>query len=130
MQRLVRDLNTLYRQYPALHRADCQPDGFAWIDGGDADHSILSWIRRGGPGVPPVVVICNFTPVERTGYRIGLPEDGHWREILNTDAALYGGADRGNLGWVEAKGPGLHGQKASAELTLPPLSAVYLRHAS
>ncbi|MHA6344845.1 1,4-alpha-glucan branching protein GlgB [Roseivivax sp. CAU 1761] len=128
MQRLVRDLNTLYRAEPALHALDCDPGGFQWIEPGDADRSVFAWIRRsGGKDDPEVVVAVNFTPVEQSAYRLGLPSPGRWREALNTDAGIYGGGDRGNMGGVEATtDKPLHGQAASAELVLPPLAAVYL----
>ncbi len=126
MQRLVRDLNTLYRAEPALHVGDADPSGFQWIDADDAERSIYSWIRRGGAADPNVVVLCNFTPVERPGLRIGLPVAGRWREALNTDAALYGGQGRGNQGVVIADGPPAQGQTVSAEIYLPPLSVIYL----
>ncbi|MCI5077976.1 1,4-alpha-glucan branching protein GlgB [Oricola sp.] len=126
IQRLVRDLNTLYRATPALHYKDCEADGFEWIEANAADDSIYAWIRRGGPEDPPVVVICNFTPVERRDWTCGLPQAGKWREVLNTDASIYGGRDRGNLGGVTAGGTGSHGQPASARVTLPPLSTIIL----
>ncbi|MEC7764898.1 MAG: 1,4-alpha-glucan branching protein GlgB [Pseudomonadota bacterium] len=128
MQRLVRDLNRLYAETPALYARDADPEGFQWIEGGDTANSVFSWIRRGGPDDPPVAVICNFTPQEQTGYRIGLPHTGLWREALNTDAAIYGGGNRGNLGGVTAIEGASHGLPAIAELTVPPLSAVYLVH--
>ncbi len=125
---LVRDLNRLYRETPALHVKDCEGDGFQWIDGGDAENVTLSWIRRGNPGDPEVAVICNFTPVERSGFRIGLPQAGHWSEVLNTDAGIYGGGNRGNMGGVTATAHPSHGQPASAEVTLPSLSTIILRY--
>ena len=126
LQRLVRDLNTLYRGAPALHVKDAEPDGFQWLEGGDADQSVIAWVRRGGPGDKPVVMLTNFTPVERPAYRIGLPHAGTWREALNTDAALYGGADRGNMGRIEATEGESHGQPAHAQVYLPPLSTLFL----
>ncbi|WP_210730465.1 1,4-alpha-glucan branching protein GlgB [Roseicyclus persicicus] len=126
LQRLVRDLNTLYRGLPALHVKDCEADGFQWLQGGDADQSVIAWIRRGGPGDTPVVMVTNFTPVERKGYRLGLPHAGPWREILNTDAALYGGGNRGNMGEVAARDGASHGQPAHAEIYLPPLTTLFL----
>ncbi|WP_235889253.1 1,4-alpha-glucan branching protein GlgB [Maritimibacter alexandrii] len=128
MQALVRDLNRLYTSTPALYARDADPEGFQWIEGGDTRNSVFSWIRRGEAGDPPVAVICNFTPQEQTGYRIGLPHTGLWREALNTDAAIYGGGNRGNLGGVTATEGASHGLPAIAELTVPPLSAVYLVH--
>jgi 1,4-alpha-glucan branching enzyme len=126
MQRLVRDLNTLYRGTPSLHGRDCDPEGFQWIEADDAARSVYAWLRRGGPGDPNVVVLSNFTPVERSAYRIGLPFAGPWREALNTDAGIYGGLGRGNLGRVEAEAIPSHGQAASAEIVLPPLSTIFL----
>ncbi len=128
VQRLVRDLNTLYRATPALHVKDCEHDGFHWIEGAATDISVFAWARFGEPDDSPAVVICNFTPVERTCWRCGLPRGGNWREALNTDAGLYGGANRGNLGGVSAENIGWHGQPYSAELTLPPLSTLILTH--
>ncbi|MBF9059513.1 1,4-alpha-glucan branching protein GlgB [Rhodobacterales bacterium HKCCSP123] len=126
VQRLVRDLNTFYRGTPALHVKDAEPDGFQWLEGGDADHSVIAWLRRGGPGDKPVVMLTNFTPVERPAYRIGLPHAGPWREALNTDAALYGGGNRGNMGRIEAQAGESHGQPAHAQVYLPPLSTLFL----
>ncbi len=126
MQRLVRDLNRLHRAQPALHARDCEPEGFRWIEPDDAAQSCFTWLRFGGPGDPPVAVLCNFTPVPRHGYRIGLPSAGRWREVLNTDAACYGGSNLGNAGMVAAEAVPSHGQPASALVTLPPLGAIYL----
>ena len=126
IQRLIRDLNTLYRAEPALHVKDCDPGGFQWIEANAVDESIYAWVRRGGPDDPEVVVIANFTPVERTGWRCGMPSEGHWREALNTDAGIYGGGNRGNMGGVTAHGDGWHGQPASAHVTVPPLGTVIL----
>jgi 1,4-alpha-glucan branching enzyme len=125
----VRDLNTLYRAHPSLHVKDCEPEGFQWIEANAADESVFAWVRYGGPADAPVAVLANFTPVERH-WRCGLPRPGRWREALNTDAGLYGGGDRGNMGGVDASGPGWHGQPHSAEITIPPLSAVFLIHES
>ena len=128
LQRLVRDLNTLYRGEPALHVKDADPHGFQWIEADDSAHSVYAWLRRGGPQDREVVVVCNFTPVERVGYRLNLPLAGHWREALNTDAGVYGGGDRGNMGGIDATAPGTGGFAAQAELYLPPLSALFLVH--
>ncbi len=124
LQRLVRDLNRLYRDVPALHVKDCEPEGFEWIDSNDADNSTLSYIRRGNDGDAPVVVVCNLTPVERSDVRIGVPSAGKWTEILNTDAAIYGGGNRGNMGGVTATSGPHHGQPISMKVTLPPLSVL------
>jgi 1,4-alpha-glucan branching enzyme len=127
VQRWVRDLNTAYRGEPALHERDCEPEGFHWIDCNDVEHSTLTWLRRGhGPG-GEVVVACNFTPVPRHGLRVGVPRGGVWREILNSDAPLYGGSGQGNLGSVASAPLPWHGQPHSLVLTLPPLGAVFLR---
>ena len=88
----------------------------------------IAWLRFGGEGARPVAVVCNFTPVPRTGYRIGLPHAGRWREILNTDASIYGGSGMGNLGQVIASDDPLHGLPASAALVLPPLATIYLEY--
>lgn len=126
---LVRDLNQLYRTIPALHRFDSEPRGFEWIDAGDASQSTLSFIRRGVADQAPVAVVCNFTPVVRHRFRLGVPKQGRWVEKLNTDSAAYGGSNVGNLGSVEAQDMSWHGQPFSVELALPPLATVVLEHA-
>ncbi|HEY8614189.1 MAG TPA: 1,4-alpha-glucan branching protein GlgB, partial [Roseomonas sp.] len=102
MQELVRDLNRTYRTVPALHVADADPAGFDWVVGDDAANSVYAFLRH-GQGSAPVLVVCNLTPVPRQGYRIGVPVSGWWREILNTDAASYGGSGVGNMGGAEAR---------------------------
>ncbi|WP_347310998.1 1,4-alpha-glucan branching protein GlgB [Defluviimonas sp. SAOS-178_SWC] len=129
VQLLVRDLNRLYRETPALYRNDCRPDGFEWLEPDDAQRSVYAFIRRGAGDDPVVVVAINFTPVERRGYRLGFPSPGTWTEILNSDAAVYGGGDRGNAGAVTTEAVGWHRQSQSAPITLPPLSAVVFRQA-
>ncbi len=126
VQAWVRDLNRALREHPALHVRDCEPGGFEWIDCGDTENGVLSVLRQGWEGHPPVVIVLNFTPVPRTGYGVGLPRAGPWRELLNGDAVVYGGEGWGNLGRVEASGGPLHGRPASARLTLPPLAALFL----
>lgn len=126
MQRLVRDLNTLYRGTPALHVNDTRPEGFAWLDSNDAEGSTYAWLRKGAAGDAMVAVVVNMTPVERR-MRLGLPEAGLWEEVLNTDADIYGGANRGNLGGVKTEPTAWHGQEFSAMITVPPLAAVFLR---
>ncbi len=116
---LVRDLNGAYRANLALHARDCEPEGFEWLIVDDAVNSVFAWLRRAGDA-PPVAVVANMTPVTRTGYRVPLPRDGAWIEILNTDARPYGGGGGGNLGRVRAEG-------GAATLTLPPLSTFFLR---
>ena len=126
VQRLVRDLNRLYRDTPSLHARDADPDGFQWIEADDAARSVYAWLRRGGADEPNVVVVSNLTPVERSGYRLGLPFAGRWRVALDTDAASYGGSGRGETGVVAATDRPSHGQAASADLLLPPLSTLFL----
>ncbi|MEM6594865.1 MAG: 1,4-alpha-glucan branching protein GlgB [Pseudomonadota bacterium] len=127
VQRLVRDLNTLYRATPALYELDVTPEGFQWIDGGNAADSVVSWVRHGDEGSAPVLVVTNFTPVPRPGYRIGVPQAGHWDEVLNTDAALYGGSDTGTPGGAQAQDIPAHGCDHSIEITVPPLASVYFK---
>jgi 1,4-alpha-glucan branching enzyme len=128
MQALVRDLNRAYRDTPALHVNDCRPEGFAWIESNDAEAGVFAWARKGREGDPMVVVAVNMTPVDRS-YRLGFPAAGRWSELLNTDAAVYGGANRGNLGGVATEDVPWHGQAQSALVNLPPLSAVYFQQA-
>lgn len=128
LQRAVADLNRLYQDLPALHRHDCEPEGFQWIVADDADQSVYAWLRRGGPDDAPVLVACNFTPVPRPGYRIGLPHAGVWREVFNSDAEVYGGSGLGNLGRVVAEPAPSHGMPASAEVMVPPLATVILQY--
>ena len=123
----VEDLGRVYRETPALWAADHDPDGFAWIDASDVESSVYSWIRRAGDEL--CVVVMNLTPVPRPGYRLGLPRGGRWNEVLNSDSEHYGGSNLGNLGGIEAIEESWHGQPASAELTLPPLSGLILRPA-
>ncbi|MDO8881593.1 1,4-alpha-glucan branching protein GlgB, partial [Pseudotabrizicola sp.] len=126
MQALVRDLNRVYRETPALHVNDTRPEGFEWIESNDAEASVYAWVRKGAAGDPLVVALVNMTPVDRQ-YRVGLPSGGQWTELLNTDAAAYGGGNRGNLGGVTAEEVQCHGRPWSALVTVPPLSAVYLK---
>jgi 1,4-alpha-glucan branching enzyme len=125
LQTLIRDLNRLHREKPSLHARDCEAEGFEWIVVNDAEQSVFAWLRRGGPGTQPIAIVANFTPEPRYRYRIGLPTPGCWREILNTDAHYYGGAGVGNFGAIMAHGQPSHGFPASAEITIPPLGAVY-----
>jgi len=127
MQRLARDLNQVYRSQPALYEADSDPAGFQWIDCHDWEQSVVSFLRRAKDPEDFVVVICNFTPVPRHGYRIGVPVGGRYRELLNSDAAMYGGAGLGNLGGITAERIGHHGQPFSLALTLPPLGGLILK---
>ena len=125
VQRLMGDINRLYRELPALHARDCEPEGFRWLVVDDTAQSVFAWMRR-APGSPEVVCVVNFTPVPRESYRIGLPRTGRWAEILNTDATVYGGSGIGNDGAVMAEAVGTHGQPASAVFRLPPLAALWL----
>ncbi len=127
IQRWVRDLNTRYRELPALHELDCDPEGFVWIDASDADQSVLLYLRRSNTGPERVVVALNFTPIPRHNYRIGVPYGGAWEEILNSDAPLYGGSGQGNLGGADAVPVAWQGQEHSIVVTLPPLGMVVFR---
>jgi 1,4-alpha-glucan branching enzyme len=127
VQAWVRDLNRLYRAEPALHRRDCRGDGFRWAVVEDAGNSVFAWLRFGEEEDPPVLVVLNLTPVPRHGYRIGVPRAGVWAEALNSDATAYGGGGMGNLGGVESAPQPMHGMADSLCLTLPPLSALFLR---
>lgn len=124
VQSLIRDLNRLYRDTPALHVNDCRPEGFDWIEANDAEAGVYAFLRKGDPGDPMVVVAVNMTPVARS-YRLGLPAPGRWREALNTDASAYGGGNRGNLGGITAEHVPHHGRAQSALAVLPPLSTVF-----
>jgi 1,4-alpha-glucan branching enzyme len=125
VQRWVRDLNRLYRSEPALHELDCEPDGFQWVDCNDADRSLLSFLRRGRTTGDVILVACNFTPLARHDYRLGVPRAGWWREALNSDAKEYWGQGIGNLGGVEATPDPSHGHPYSVSVTLPPLAVVF-----
>ncbi|MGH8161636.1 MAG: 1,4-alpha-glucan branching protein GlgB, partial [Gammaproteobacteria bacterium] len=128
VQNLVRDLNRLYRELPALHRRDCEGAGFSWVVVDDADQSVFAFLRYGGGDDAPVLVVANFTPVPRYGYRVGVPRAGRWREALNSDAAGYGGSNLGNSGGVTAEAIPAHGHAQSLALTLPPLATLILVH--
>jgi 1,4-alpha-glucan branching enzyme len=127
VQRWVRDLNTTYRAERALHELDCDSAGFAWLDCNDSEQSTLSFLRRDRSGSDAIAVACNFTPVPRHNQRVGVPFDGHWAELLNSDAPLYGGSGQGNLGGVRATPVASHGQPHSLVITLPPLAVVVFR---
>jgi 1,4-alpha-glucan branching enzyme len=124
VHRLVHDLNHLYRSTPALYRLDCEPEGFHWIDVANAAESIVSFLRRGRDPHEIAVIICNFTPVPRENYRIGVPRPGRYRERVNTDAVEYGGSGIGNAGEVHAEPHPMHGQPYSICLKLPPLGSL------
>ena len=127
LQAWVIELNRLYRSEPALHEIEFEPSGFEWIDCNDSEASTLSFIRKSSSTNEIILVICNFTPVPRQNYKVGVPRKGYWREILNSDAREYGGSGWGNMGGVKASPVPLHGRPFSLTLTLPPLAAVYLK---
>ena len=126
MQALVRDLNALYRKYPALHARDCEGEGFEWMIADDHENSVYAWARHSGGDGKTVVVVTNFTPMPRDNYIVPLPRAGQWREILNSDAQIYGGSGRGNMGGVTARAESSHGKPASAKVSLPPLATLFL----
>jgi 1,4-alpha-glucan branching enzyme len=127
IKRLIGDLNRVYRSEAALHQVDFSPAGFEWVDVGNAEMSIIAFLRKAANGGAPLLVVCNFTPVPRVNFLVGVPERGLWREVINTDARDYGGAGWGNLGAVESVPVGSHGRVESLSLTLPPLSTLVLR---
>jgi 1,4-alpha-glucan branching enzyme len=131
MQSLVRDLNRVYRDQPAMWELDSDPSGFSWLEANDADANVVAFTRAGADtsarGERPVVaVVANLSPVTRYSYRLGLPRSGRWSEAVNTDSSYYGGGDVGNLGGVEAGPIPWHNQPFSAEVTLPPLATIWL----
>ena len=134
LKRWVRDLNTFYRGEPALYESDFDPSGFEWIDCSDSSKSVVSFLRLSSPAHlssparPSFAVVCNFTPVPRHNYRIGVPSGGYWHEVLNSDAPLYYGSGQGNQGGVESTPLPMHGRPFSLNLTLPPLAIVVFRH--
>ncbi|MQU63798.1 1,4-alpha-glucan branching protein GlgB [Pseudomonas sp. FSL R10-1350] len=126
VQKLVSDLNQLYREEPALHEQDDVPQGFQWLIGDDATNSVFAWLRWSKAG-KPVLVVANFTPVPREAYRVGVPEAGTWHEIINSDAGVYSGSNYGNGGGVSTDPQPSHGQEVSLALNLPPLGVLILR---
>jgi 1,4-alpha-glucan branching enzyme len=127
IQRLVRDLNRLYRAEPALYARDAHGDGFRWVIGDDRANSVFAFLRSGGEAGVPVLVVCNMTPTPHREYRIGVPHAGLWREIANTDSQYYGGSNLGNEGAVHTIENPAHGEPQSLALTLPPLATIMLR---
>jgi 1,4-alpha-glucan branching enzyme len=127
VQRLVRDLNKLYRNLPALHQMDCDSHGFEWIDAHDAERSVYAWVRRSEQGAMAVVV-SNMTPVPREHFQLGVPDGAwQWREVLNTDSAFYGGSNVGNgAGPLAVQERPAHGRARSLSITLPPLATLVL----
>jgi len=127
IQRLVSDLNHIYRNEPSLHELDCDGSGFEWIDANDADQSIVAFLRKSARQNEAILAVLNFTPVPRFGYQVGIPWPGSWREVLNTDARHYGGAGLGNLGTAHSQPARMHGHPHSLTLTIPPLGAIFLK---
>jgi 1,4-alpha-glucan branching enzyme len=126
VQRLVGDLNRAYRDEPALWELDADPAGFGWLEANDAAANVLAFARFSEERRRVLVCVANLSPVPREGYRIGLPVGGRWREVLNTDATVYGGSGHGNFGAVTTVDQPLHGLPHQAALTLPPLSVTWL----
>ena len=127
LQKWVQDVNRLYRSEPALHELDFDQTGFEWIDCNDGASSTLSFIRKAKSTEDIVLVVCNFTPVARSGYRLGVPRGGLWKAILNGDSPDYGGSGQGNFGGLEAEPVPSHGRPHSLSLTLPPLAALFFK---
>jgi 1,4-alpha-glucan branching enzyme len=127
IQKWIEDLNRLYRTEPALHELDCKQAGFEWIDCNDTERSTLSLIRKANSSDDIVLVVLNFTPMPHHNYRVGVPRGGFWKEILNSDANLYGGSGQGNLGGVEASPIPFHGRNNSLNMVLPPLATVFFK---
>src|SRR5215469_1938337 len=127
LQTWVEHLNHMYKNEPALHWFDNDPQGFEWVDCNDAPMSVVSLLRKGRTAEETMLVACNFTPVPRTGYMVGVPHGGYWREILNSDGTAYGGSGMGNLGGTEALPESVHGRPCALRLVLPPLAALFLK---
>ena len=128
IQKWIKDLNQLYKTDPAMYELDFSIDGFEWIDSHNWEHSIISFIRKGKDTDKIILIVCNFTPVLRNNYKIGVPRGGFWREVLNSDAEIYGGSGCGNSGGVEATAKPAHGRTHSTSLTLPPLSVLFFKN--
>ena len=127
LQHWMSDLNRLYRNEPALHELDFAVEGFEWIDFDDWQASVVSFVRKSGRGGELILVVCNFTPIPRMQYTVGVPRGGHWRELLNSDAEIYGGSGMGNFGGLQAAAPGAHGRDHALRVTLPPLAVVFFK---
>ena len=127
VQRLVADINRVYRDTPALWEVDHEPEGFQWIDANDADHNVISFFRANEARDQYLVCVANLSPVPRYNFRIGLPAKGSYTEALNSDSDSYGGSNVGNLGVVEAEPVPWHGLEHSATIVLPPLAVLWLR---
>jgi len=127
LSRWVEEINALYRREPALHELDFDPAGFEWVDCNDAEQSVLSFLRKGRSTDDILLVVCNFTPLPRHNYRVGVPRRGFWREVLNSDAREYGGSGQGNIGGVEPAPISAHGRLHALTITVPPLSTVFFK---
>lgn len=127
MQKWLKDLNHFYRSQPALYERDFTSDGFEWIDLSDYQNSIISFIRKSADNKDKIIIVCNFTPMTWNNYRIGVPYGGYWKEILNSDAAIYGGSNQGNGGGKEADHQSDHGRPFSLSLTIPPLGILFFK---
>jgi 1,4-alpha-glucan branching enzyme len=127
VQAFIKDLNQIYKNEPALYEVDFDWTGFAWVDANDSDNSVFSFIRKAKSTDEFIVVISNFTPVVRQGYRIGVPQAGYYRELLNSDSSHYWGSNVGNAGGVQTQTIPSHGYDQSLVLTLPPLATVMLK---
>ena len=125
LQVLVRDLNRIYRDEPALWEADTDPAGFRWLEADDADSNMIAFMRIAPSTGRRVICVCNFSPVLRSRYRVGVPAPGFYREILNTDASAYGGTNVGNMGGVEAAAIPWHGFAHSIAIEMPPLAVIW-----
>jgi len=123
----MEQLNRFYRSEPGMHVLDNDPAGFEWVDANDNLTSTVSLLRKSGNPQDTILVVCNFTPVPRTGYRVGVPHGGYWREMLNSDAHEYAGSGIGNLGGAHADEIPKHGRQFSLKLTLPPLAALFFK---
>ncbi|MGE0606277.1 MAG: 1,4-alpha-glucan branching protein GlgB [Pirellulales bacterium] len=123
----VQDLNHLYKTEPAMAQLDTSPNGYRWIDGSDAEHCVVSFLRQGTEPGSEILVVCNFTPVPRDNYRVGVPAGGYWRELLNSDFVSYAGSGIGNIGGTNAAPVASHGCMWSLNLTLPPLAILFLK---
>jgi len=128
IRKLVSDLNRIYREEPSLHEIDFKPEGFEWLDAGDWEASVMSFFRKGTTPGETILVVCNFTPVPRHDYRFGVPENGFWAEIINTDSPEYGGSGVTSGGGLYAAAVPWHGRPYSVSVTLPPLAVIFLKH--
>jgi len=127
VQKWVQDLNRFYKREPAMHELDFEPDGFEWVDFNDWEQNVIAFLRKGKSKKDIVLAVCNFTPVPRRNYMVGVPVGGFWREILNSDAKEYGGSGHGNFGSVEATPVPFQGRNRSLSLTLPPLGILIFK---